>query len=30
MAEDLKKKATEVLNSFEKVKSVVCIVSDGN
>lgn len=30
MKEDLKKKATEVLNSFEEVKSVVCIVSDGN
>lgn len=30
MKEDLKKKATEVLDSFEEVKSVVCIVSDGN
>lgn len=30
MKEDLKKKATEVLNSFEEVKSAVCIVSDGN
>lgn len=30
MKEDLKKKATEVVNSFEKVESVVCIVSDGD
>jgi len=30
MKEDLKKKATEVLDSFNEVKSVVCIVSDGN
>lgn len=30
MKEDLKKKATEVINSFEEVKSVVCIVSNGN
>lgn len=30
MKEDLKKKATEVVNSFKEVKSVVCIVSDGN
>lgn len=30
MKEDLKKKATEVLDSFKEVKSVVCIVSDGD
>lgn len=30
MKEDLKKKATKVLDSFKEVKSVVCIISDGN
>lgn len=30
MKEDLKKKATEIVNSFKEVKSIVCIVTDGN